>query len=107
VLKYLELPEVDGRVDLKALMKELSARELSAVLVEGGGTLNYSMLEQGLVDKLFIFIAPLIIGGKESPTAFSGSGIQALERAWTVEEVELKQFDRDLLLIGYPKRMQS
>ncbi len=105
-VEVMELPEDSGRVDLKALMKELAARELSAVLVEGGGTLNYSMLEQGLIDKLFIFVAPLIIGGKESPTAFSGSGIPALERAWAVEDVELKQFDRDLLVIGYPKRMQ-
>jgi len=106
-VEVLEMPEESGRVDLKALMKELAARELSAVLVEGGGTLNYSMLDQGLIDKLFIFIAPLIIGGKESPTAFSGSGIPALEQAWAVEDIEMKQFDRDLLLIGYPRRIQD
>jgi diaminohydroxyphosphoribosylaminopyrimidine deaminase / 5-amino-6-(5-phosphoribosylamino)uracil reductase len=101
-VEVLMLPSVNGRVDLAALMKNLAARELTSVLVEGGGTLNYSLLEQGLIDKLFIFIAPLIIGGKESPTAFGGSGIKSLGKAWSVEEVELKQFDRDMLLIGYP-----
>ncbi len=101
-VEIIELPSVGGRVDLKALMAELAARELTAVLVEGGGTLNYSLLEGALIDKLFIFVAPLIIGGKESPTAFSGSGISDLSKAWTVEEIEMKQFDRDLLLIGYP-----
>ncbi len=96
------LPEHEGRVDLLVLMKKLAERELTAVLVEGGGTLNFSLLSMGLVDKLFVFIAPLIIGGKESPTAFAGSGIESLQKAWSVENIEMKQFDRDLLLIGYP-----
>jgi len=96
------MPHQNGRVDLKALMKKLAEREFAAVLVEGGGTLNYSLLDQRLVDKLFIFIAPLIIGGKESPTAFAGSGIESLKKAWSVENIEMKQFDQDLLLIGYP-----
>ncbi len=101
-VEVLLLPEVDGRVDVKALMKKLAEREISIVLVEGGGTLNYSLLEQSLVDKLFIFIAPLIIGGAKSPTAFAGSGIASLSKAWAIEDIEMKQFDRDLLLIGYP-----
>lgn len=91
-----------GFVDLVELMKELAKRELTTVLVEGGSTLNYSLLSQGLIDKLFIFIAPLIIGGRQSPTAFGGSGIEKLSKAWSVENIEMKQFDRDLLLIGYP-----
>jgi diaminohydroxyphosphoribosylaminopyrimidine deaminase / 5-amino-6-(5-phosphoribosylamino)uracil reductase len=101
-VEIMALPARDGRVDLTRLMKNLAERNLVNVLVEGGGTLNFSLLEQSLVDKLFIFIAPLIIGGKESPTAFSGTGITALSKAWSVENVELKQFDRDMLVIGYP-----
>ncbi len=101
-VEVIILPSKEGRVDVAALMKKLADRELTAVLVEGGGTLNYSLLEQSLIDKLFIFIAPLIIGGKESPTAFAGTGITPLSKAWSVEDVELKQFDRDMLLIGYP-----
>jgi diaminohydroxyphosphoribosylaminopyrimidine deaminase / 5-amino-6-(5-phosphoribosylamino)uracil reductase len=101
-VEILVLPSDQERVNLTALMRELASRSLAAVLVEGGGTLNFSLLEQSLIDKLFIFIAPLIIGGRESPTAFSGSGISVLGKAWSVEEIEMKQFDRDLLLIGYP-----
>jgi diaminohydroxyphosphoribosylaminopyrimidine deaminase / 5-amino-6-(5-phosphoribosylamino)uracil reductase len=108
-VEVMVLPSKEGRVDLTVLMKKLAERELTAVLVEGGGTLNYSLLEQSLIDKLFIFVAPLIIGGEESPTAFAGSGIVSLSKAWSVEDVELKQFDRDLLLIGYPipRRQES
>lgn len=102
-VEILTLPEERGRVDLKKLMQELGKREMSQVLVEGGGTLNFSLLEQGLVDKLFIFLAPIICGGKEAPTAFSGEGVSRLEQAWRVERLEMKQFDDDLLLIGYPR----
>lgn len=98
------LPGRDGRVDLTALMKRLAEREITAVLVEGGGTLNYALLEAGLVDKLFLFIAPLIFGGRRSPTAFGGEGVSSPAGAWAVERLELKQYDRDLLLIGYPVR---
>ena len=101
-VEIIKLPSIQGFVDLVALMKELAKRDLTSVLVEGGGTLNYSLLSQGLVDKLFVFIAPLIIGGRQSPTAFGGSGIESLSKAWLVEDIEMKQFDQDLLLIGYP-----
>jgi len=101
-VEVLHLPARKGRVDLHALLKKLAEKELSTILVEGGGTLNYSLLEDSLIDKLYIFIAPLLIGGKNSPTPFSGAGIDDLSRAWSVEDIEMKQFDRDMLLIGYP-----
>ncbi|OPL14947.1 MAG: bifunctional diaminohydroxyphosphoribosylaminopyrimidine deaminase/5-amino-6-(5-phosphoribosylamino)uracil reductase [Firmicutes bacterium ML8_F2] len=101
-VEVLMLPAKDGRVDLTALIKNLAGRELVNVLVEGGGTLNYSLLDVSLVDKLFIFIAPLLIGGRESPTAFAGEGIKKIDQAWPVRDIELKQFDQDLLIIGYP-----
>ncbi len=101
-VEVIVLPAHSGRVKLTALMKKLAEREYTTVLVEGGGTLNYSLLDQGLIDKLFVFIAPLVIGGRESPTAFAGSGIESLSKAWVVEKIETKQFDQDLLLIGYP-----
>ncbi len=101
-VEVLVLPSQEGWVNVKALLNKLAERELTTILVEGGGNLNYSLLENGLVDKLFLFIAPIIIGGQKSPTAFSGSGIASLTQAWSVENVEMKQFDRDLLLIGYP-----
>ncbi len=101
-VEILTLPALEERVDLTYLLKKLAERELTTVLVEGGGTLNYSLLENSLVDKLFVFIAPLLIGGARSPTAFAGAGIESLKKAWAVEDIEMKQFERDLLLIGYP-----
>lgn len=98
------LPSSEGHVDLKVLLRRLGERKISSVLVEGGGTLNYSLLEAGVVDKLFIFIAPLILGGRNSPTPFAGEGVDSISRSWQVEQTEIKQFDRDILIVGYPRR---
>ncbi|HOB86869.1 MAG TPA: bifunctional diaminohydroxyphosphoribosylaminopyrimidine deaminase/5-amino-6-(5-phosphoribosylamino)uracil reductase RibD [Bacillota bacterium] len=103
-VEVLLLPEEKGRVDLKALLQALGKREMTSVLVEGGGTLNYAFLERDLVDKLFLFVAPIICGGREAPTPFSGEGVASLKESWSLKDVELKQFHQDLLIIGYPGR---
>ena len=102
--QVMVLPAKKGRVDLKALLKELAASGLSSVFVEGGGTLNYSLLEEGLIDKFYLFFAPLIVGGKESSTSFDGRGIELMKNAWAVEKIKIRQFDQDLLLTGYLKK---
>ncbi len=103
-VEVVTLPEHGGRVDLAALMRELGQREISALLVEGGGVLNYALLESDLIDKLYLFIAPLLLGGKTAPSPFEGEGVKRLTDAWKVEHLELKQLDNDLLVIGYPTR---
>ncbi len=103
-VNILTLPSREKRVDLRALFEKLGKRGVTSVLVEGGGRLNYSLLEQGLVDKLLLFVAPIIFGGKDAPTAFNGSGIDRIADAWRFEQVELKRLQQDLLVIGYPER---
>ena len=102
-VEILVLPGREGRVDLAELMVKLGERGVCQLLVEGGGTLNYSFLQAELIDKVMLFIAPLIVGGGESPTAFDGSGVAELDEAWRLEEMEIKRYDGDLLIIGYPR----
>ena len=102
-VEVLTIPGREGRVDLAELMVKLGERGVCQLLVEGGGTLNYSLLQAGLIDKVMLFIAPLIVGGRESPTAFDGSGVAGLDEAWHLEDLEIKRYDGDLLLIGYPR----
>jgi diaminohydroxyphosphoribosylaminopyrimidine deaminase/5-amino-6-(5-phosphoribosylamino)uracil reductase len=106
-LEILMLPLKDEQVDLAALMSELGKMEISMLMVEGGGTLNYSLLEENLIDKVYFFLAPLLFGGRNALTPFEGDGIPTVEDSWIIQDVELKQFENDLLLIGYPARREE
>lgn len=89
------------RVDLAALMRHLAARDITAVFVEGGGTLNFSLLAAGLVDKVHAFIAPKIVGGKEALTPVEGAGFAGLADAVVLTGLTAEQVAADILLTGY------
>ena len=83
------------------MLYELGQREIMSVLLEGGSTLNYSLLESGLVDKVYFFIAPLVFGGATAPTPVGGLGKETVEEAWQVTDLEVSRCDSDILAIGY------
>lgn len=92
----------DGeRVDLNILMKKLAEREITSVLVEGGGTIHFSMLKNGLVDKIYAFIAPKIIGGAKSLTSVEGIGFEKLADAVEIKDFTAEKLGEDILLSGY------
>jgi diaminohydroxyphosphoribosylaminopyrimidine deaminase/5-amino-6-(5-phosphoribosylamino)uracil reductase len=64
----------DGKIDLGALMAELFAREVRGVLVEGGGEVHGAFLDAGLVDRVAMFAAPLLIGGRRATPVIAGAG---------------------------------
>lgn len=95
----------DGaHVDLNLLMNELARREITSIFVEGGGTLNFSLLEAGLVDKVYAFIAPKIIGGREALTSIEGEGFKNLANAIKLKDISTEMIDNDVLISGYVDR---
>ena len=100
----IQLPHGDGTVDLKALVAYLGQRDVTSLLVEGGGTLLGAFFDMGLVDKVVTFIAPVIIGGKEAVPAVGGLGSSTLAEAMRLRDVEVQQFDDDVMVTGYPVR---
>ncbi len=104
-VEVLVLPaDPQGRVDPVALLETLGRREVTSLLLEGGGTLLEAFFRAGLVDKVLAFIAPLIIGGRESPTAVAGEGFARLEEAVRLERVRVERVGEDILVSGYPRR---
>jgi len=91
----------EGGVDLTSLLIYLAGREIVSVLLEGGASLNWSFLESGLVDKVCLFLAPLLLGGKEAPTVADGAGVGALTEAWRFARTEYRRVETDLLLTGW------
>lgn len=91
-------------VDLPQLMRQLGAKGIDSVLLEGGSELNWSMVSQGLVDKVMMFIAPKILGGGDAKTPVGGPGFPGLDQALVLEDIEVLRFGEDTLIEGYLKR---
>ena len=91
------------RVDLEELMHALAEREITSVLVEGGGTIHFSLLRAQLVDKVFAFIAPKIIGGSCALTAVEGAGFAKLSEAVELNDITATKLGEDILISGYVK----
>jgi diaminohydroxyphosphoribosylaminopyrimidine deaminase/5-amino-6-(5-phosphoribosylamino)uracil reductase len=99
--EVLELPSVEGMVDLEELLKELGKRDITSVLVEGGGVLLGSLFDNRLVDKVNAFIAPIIIGGNEAKTAVGGDGFSKVADSPRLERIMVEKFGEDLMVSGY------
>ena len=99
--EVLTLPSKNGLVDLSKLPKVLGEREITSVLVEGGGTLLGSLFDLGLVDKVLGFVAPIIIGGKEAIAPVAGKGVESISQALRLSRVKVEQFGDDTMISGY------
>jgi len=86
------------RVDLPKLLKKLAEMNICSILVEGGGQLNFSLLNDGLVDKVYAFIAPKLIGGREALTPVEGDGFFQLSQAVQLTDMTTEDLDGDVLL---------
>jgi len=74
--RVLTLPALDGHIDLRALLARLGEEQIDSVLLEGGGTLNWSFLREGLVNKVQAYVAPKLFGGAaHSPVEGAGVGL--------------------------------
>lgn len=87
-----------GRVDLETLIDALYQKEMNGLMVEGGAEVHGAFLDQGLVQKVVLFVAPLLIGGKDAPAAFSGEGIERLTDALRLEDLRAENVGRDLMI---------
>jgi diaminohydroxyphosphoribosylaminopyrimidine deaminase/5-amino-6-(5-phosphoribosylamino)uracil reductase len=94
-------PDKNGRVDLNYLMKELWKQGIDSILIEGGSTLNYSAVSEGVVDKVVSFISPKIIGGKDSFTPVGGAGVRTISDAFRLKVDKVEQIDTDILIESY------
>lgn len=97
--QVLRLPSRDGRVDLRVLAADLARREVTALLLEGGGELNAGFLEAGLVDRVAVFIAPMLLGGRNAPTPVGGPG-RGLKEAFRLSGMTVRTVGEDLVIEG-------
>jgi diaminohydroxyphosphoribosylaminopyrimidine deaminase / 5-amino-6-(5-phosphoribosylamino)uracil reductase len=88
------------RVDLKELFYRLGEMELTNILVEGGSSVITSFFEERLVDKVMVFIAPIIIGGEGARSPVLGKGIDTIREATEIREITVQRISKDILVEG-------
>ncbi|MBI2830775.1 MAG: bifunctional diaminohydroxyphosphoribosylaminopyrimidine deaminase/5-amino-6-(5-phosphoribosylamino)uracil reductase RibD [Chloroflexi bacterium] len=102
--ELLEIPSRDGIVDLRKLLKVLGEKQVTSVMVEGGGILLGYLFDLGLVDKVIAFVAPVIIGGSGAKPAICGTGAEKMADALRLRDVQIERFGNDVMVSGYVQR---
>ena len=90
----------NDKVDIEKLLDILGQQNICSILVEGGATLSGSFVAKKLVDKVYFFIAPKIVGGKEAKTPVAGIGILNLQEALALKDIQIEKLEEDILIIG-------
>ena len=89
-------------VDLLEVIQILGEKGVASLMIEGGGNVNASFLEQGLIDKVVLYFAPKLIGGKDAPTFLEGTGFELMKDAVELMNTDFERIGRDFKFIGYP-----
>jgi diaminohydroxyphosphoribosylaminopyrimidine deaminase/5-amino-6-(5-phosphoribosylamino)uracil reductase len=93
------LPHKRGRIDLRAALTALGKRDVTSVLVEGGGELLGSMLDSRLVDRVVFFYAPIVIGGRGAVAAVAGEGVANVGNAVRLRDCLWRRIGKDEMLL--------
>jgi diaminohydroxyphosphoribosylaminopyrimidine deaminase/5-amino-6-(5-phosphoribosylamino)uracil reductase len=106
--EILKVPVLDtgsgkASVDVYAALKKLGEMKISGILIEGGGTLAYSVLKTGEVNRVCAFIAPKFLGGAAAKTPVGGAGFDDPNSCFKMQLTGIQQFGDDLL-IEYEKQ---
>jgi len=84
----------------EAIVSTLAQYNMHSVLLEGGAGVHGTFRDAGLIDEVWTFIAPSIIGGKNAPAAFSATGSDDLSEATTLHDIHIEQVGDDILIRG-------
>ena len=91
----------NGLIDMDALMDRLGAMGLTSLLIEGGSRVLTSAFSAGIVDKVFFFYAPKILGGDDGIPICSGPGPDLMSQSIPVNKINIRRFGDDVMIEGY------
>jgi diaminohydroxyphosphoribosylaminopyrimidine deaminase / 5-amino-6-(5-phosphoribosylamino)uracil reductase len=106
-VEIIYVPKNDSGLDLSVLLNKLYEKGITDLLVEGGSEINGSFLRAGLINKFSIYVAPKIVGGRDSLTPFTGDNVESMDEALDVTIHSIENFGEDLLITAYPKSNDS
>lgn len=94
-------------VCLTDLVHQLSLQGIDSILLEGGSRLNFSAIDEGIVDKIYAFISPKLIGGEHAFTPLGGRGYDRMDQAITLDIQDITRFDEDILVVAKLKKNET
>jgi len=92
------------RTDVNDMLRILGENGISSLFIEGGGTVNSAFLENGLIDKVVLYFAPKLVGGKDAPTFIEGNGFAFMKDAVELADGEFTKIGKDFKFTGYPEK---
>jgi diaminohydroxyphosphoribosylaminopyrimidine deaminase / 5-amino-6-(5-phosphoribosylamino)uracil reductase len=104
-IRVQQLPAAtsEGHPDMAAVVQLLGQTEITSLMIEGGATVNWAALSAGIVDKVFLYYAPRILGGTASVPFANGAGFASISNAACVKSIRLHRFGEDFGVEGYLK----
>ncbi|MEG2200371.1 MAG: bifunctional diaminohydroxyphosphoribosylaminopyrimidine deaminase/5-amino-6-(5-phosphoribosylamino)uracil reductase RibD [Anaerovorax sp.] len=96
--RIITVSEKNGTMDLHALMVKLGKEKIDSILLEGGGALNWSALESGLVNSVQTYLAPKLFGGLQAKSPVSGLGVPHPDQAFFLKNSTITQIGSDILI---------
>ena len=101
-------PGLEGiGVNPSALLDALGSRGIQSVLIEGGASVHGSFRDAGLIDEVWAFVAPMLIGGAEAPASYAAAGSRTLNDATRLHDVRLENLGDDVLVRGLVKPTET
>ena len=88
-------------VDLKELFYVLKKMGFNKILVEGGGELNWSVLQLGIVNELMVTVAPRIVGGRTATTLVEGDGYTKISEGIKMELIKISRQNNGEVILYY------
>lgn len=89
-----------GKINLREMLKALGNMGIDGILLEGGGTLNAAFAEEKLIDRVYAYISPKIIGGANALSPVEGRGGQTMDDALLLQETEILKLGEDICITG-------
>jgi len=96
--EVLLIKNKDGHLDLNDLMDKLGEMQIDCILLEGGGTLNWSALHEGIVNKVMAYISPKLFGGSDAKSPVEGKGVERPDEAFLLNNPQITKLGDDYLI---------
>jgi 2,5-diamino-6-(ribosylamino)-4(3H)-pyrimidinone 5'-phosphate reductase len=88
----------ENKINIKNLLKALSKKKIKTLLVEGGGTVNWEFIKQGLVDEMIVTITPYLVGGQKAISIVEGEGFSKIQNSKKLKLKKIYKLGNEIVL---------